>query len=305
MPSTPKPLVVLYGMLAGLLLAAATFIPLFCVAIPFILAAFGTAHGSRASIGATLFGFVLALWLIDTSSAITLLAFAPAGLFLPAAVKKKWTAYGCVVLAAALACAALVAMVYYFFPNGIGAPFAEYQNALLDQFTMLAQAGQITAEQVETLRLYSADTLEMIEIALPGSIICFSMLSSLIAYLICRRGARKRGFEIAAFPPFPQWRLPRGFGFGAVILILAELLLPQIYDSAALPYALEITVSVPLSVLGISVLAYFLERAKVPKAGRIVLAILATAFAGILLIFAGVFEQAFRLRQRMDNPPAA
>ncbi|MGI6140619.1 MAG: DUF2232 domain-containing protein [Caldicoprobacterales bacterium] len=142
-----------------------------------------------------------------------------------------------------------------------------------------------------------------IKVTVPAVILLFSLIYGVLLFLIIRLIIKKMGFPTPAVPEFEDWTLPRGMAAGLIILLLVSLLGNSlaIANFEVIQLTIAALVSFLFTVLGISVLWFFLKVGQVPSVLRWLIAVLACLFVGLALPFLGVLDQVIHIRLRYKN----
>ena len=146
-------------------------------------------------------------------------------------------------------------------------------------------------------------TIGQLKTAIPAAVILFSMVYGVALFLLIRQIRKWMGHESPRVPSFEEWTLPRGMVFGLILLLLAAILgqglgIPNL---EVVQFTISSLISFLFTVLGLSVLWYFLKAGRVPTVLRWVLSILGFLFLGFALPFLGLFDQLFRIRWNYRN----
>ncbi len=276
--------------------------------IPVGLAALGMIFHPTVPVCATFIASALLSAFVGPGAAVALLMFAPNGLILPFLVKKRETALYTVFISASVTILALWCGLVYF-SGAINAAFAAEKALIIERYALLPALANdemlgmfFSAEGIGALRSMHLLMLETARIMLAGTAFTYAMATALLIYMLCRKIAKKRDIPVAGFAPFAQWRLPAGFGFGAVILLLASFLAEVNYgqEQASLVLLLRSVVIVPFTVQGMCVLEFYMSKKKVHAAARVAANVALALFLSLVLTYCGMFEHAFAFRRRAD-----
>ena len=276
--------------------------------IPFGLAALGMIFHPTVPVCATFIASALLAAFVGPGAAVALLMFAPNGLILPFLVKKKEQPLYAVFIAASVTILAMWCGLVYF-SDAINVAFDQEKALIIERYALLPQLADnelfgmfFSAEGIGAWRSMHLLMLETTEMMLASTAFTYAMAAALLIYMFCRKIAQKRNIPVAPFARFAQWRLPAGFGFGAVILFLASFLAEINYgnEQASLIFILRSVVIVPFTVQGMCVLEFYMSKKKVHAAARVAANVALALFLSLVLTYCGMFEHAFAFRRRAD-----
>jgi hypothetical protein len=115
--------------------------------------------------------------------------------------------------------------------------------------------------------------------------------------------AKRRGIDVADLPRFADWRLPKGFWIAAIVSGAAaaigsrfgwpsfDLLLFTIYYAYAAVFIVQ----------ALCLIDFLMISRKMGRGMRIVLLIVSVLIFGSVLMWIGLFENAFDLRKRLTE----
>ena len=138
------------------------------------------------------------------------------------------------------------------------------------------------------------------KMVVPAGILLFSLVYGVIVFLVTRLIMKRLGFSVCAVRAFEDWALPRRMAFGLIILLLISFLAGSlgIARFEVIRYTIAVLISFLFTVLGLSVLWFFLKAGRVPSVFRWLLTILAFLVAGFALPFLGLLDQLVLIRLR-------
>lgn len=141
------------------------------------------------------------------------------------------------------------------------------------------------------------------KMTVPAAILIFSLIYGVVIFLITRLVMKKLGFPVSAVLAFGDWTLPRGMAFGLIILLLISFLGGGlgIGNFEVIQYTITMLIFFLFTVLGLSVLWFFLKAGRVPSVLCWLLAILAILMVGFALPFLGLLDQLIHMRTRYKN----
>lgn len=109
----------------------------------------------------------------------------------------------------------------------------------------------------------------------PYTVIVLSLTLGFLYFLTSRYVLKRMGRHVADIPPFDEWLLPRGVGFGFLVLLLVSYLGSRLgiarFDTVLI--TITLLVSFLFSVLGLSVVWFFLKAWNLPVPLRFVIII--------------------------------
>ncbi len=151
---------------------------------------------------------------------------------------------------------------------------------------------QATAEQMK----------EVTKLAVPGTLIVFSMVIAYFNYLVISWILIKTGKKIVALPPFRFFALPKSAVVGFLVIYgLAYLTVSLgIIDKHLLMFNLEMIFSFVISVQGLAVVFFVGHRKRIPKVVLwIIVAIFVVTILGeTMLFFIGLIDIILDIRKR-------
>mgnify|MGYP000865069845 CR=1 FL=1 len=142
-----------------------------------------------------------------------------------------------------------------------------------------------------------------LKLAVPAFLLISSVLYGMLLFFVIRFVIKRLGREMAPIPAFEEWALPRGMGFGLIILLLVSLFGSWlgIPNFEVVQFTVTALISFLFTVLGLSVLWFFLKAGRVPAVLRWLLTILLYLFVGFGLPFLGMLDHIFRMRRNYRN----
>ncbi|HHY82227.1 MAG TPA: DUF2232 domain-containing protein [Clostridiales bacterium] len=145
--------------------------------------------------------------------------------------------------------------------------------------------------------------IEQMKMAIPAVLLIFSLAYGVFLFLILRLIMKKFGYSTQPVLPFEEWSLPRGMGMGLVVLLLIAIMGRGlgISNFEVVQFTIAALLSFMFTVLGLSVLWFFLKAGRVPAVIRWILAILVYLFVGFGLPFLGMFDHIFHMRWKYEN----
>ncbi len=142
-----------------------------------------------------------------------------------------------------------------------------------------------------------------IQIMVPAIILLSSLIYGGILFLLIRLIFKNLSIPAPAVPAFEDWTLPRRAAVSLILLPASFLIINMlgIANVEAAQLAVTVLASFVFSVMGMSVLGYFLKAGRVPSVLRWLLLILAYALFGFFLTLLGIVDQFLHLRIRYRN----
>jgi uncharacterized protein YybS (DUF2232 family) len=178
-------------------------------------------------------------------------------------------------------------------------------------FTAAADAGQFLSMYHEmglfknftTSRQLADFLIGQMKIAVPAFLLISSIVYGMFLFFIIRFVIKLTGREVSAVPAFEEWALSRGMGFGLIILLLVSLIgnWLGIANFEVVQFTVTVLISFLFTVLGLSVLWFFLKAGRVPSVIRWLLTVLIYLFVGFALPFLGMFDHLFRMRRNYKS----
>jgi len=164
----------------------------------------------------------------------------------------------------------------------------------------LEESMAMATASLNDFRLALPDLMPMI-LCLIGSI------GGVISVPLAARWSSRADNKIRPIGPFRNWRLPREFLIGALILALGcgALVLFKLDIAQPVWMAVLVLIVLPLFVQGLCTLAFFLQNSTGGKVGLIIMLIVMCLIALLLVVavmtLLGVLEQALSLRRRITE----
>jgi len=145
--------------------------------------------------------------------------------------------------------------------------------------------------------------IRQLKIMLPAGILIFSLIYGAVLFFIIRLIMKNLNVSIPIVPAFEDWFLPRRIAASLILLPLTFLVISMlgIANVEAAQFAVTILLYFVYSVLGLSVLSFFLKAGRVPSVLRWLLLILAYILFGFFLTLLGILDQFLYLRIRYKN----
>ena len=144
---------------------------------------------------------------------------------------------------------------------------------------------------------------DWLNLSLVLMLIIYAMSMGLGVYLIARSFTKKHGVAVADIPRFADFTLPRRFWLAAVVTTLAAMVGEDFgwpsFD--LLSFTLLNAYAFVFSIQALSLLDFFYVSRNMGKGVRVLLHILALLIFGGLLMWAGLFENAFGIRKRLKE----
>lgn len=278
----------LTGLAAALLLILLSFIPVFSLAVllfpvPMIVT------GARK-------GMLYGLLSLAASAAVISLAVNPeAGIYLlalnvfsvlglPLGYRKKLSSRESTLISAA---GVLLSIVLFLFLYSLFAGqslfdvlwqsvrefivdgFIDFKSVLktyhsMGLFENFTTEGQLADFMINEMKNY-----------VPYTVIVFSLSIGFLNFLVSRSVLKRMGRYVADILSFHEWHLPRGMGLGFLVLLLVSYLGSRLgiarFDTVLI--TITLLVSFLFSVLGLSVVWFFLKAWKLPTALRFIIII--------------------------------
>ena len=252
--------------------------------------------------------------------ALTLIVMA-AALPMGFVIKSKKSPYEAIIISCAgwLAAAGLfMGYVYLYTGKDILTYCTEQLNTALNGSEMLSQAlyfsikmesmsfdpNQLTqlfeTPHADILRFFEAEnTVEtLLGMAIPVYMMETVVIGGFTGYLSARALAKKRGNEVAYLPAFERFYLPRRDSRYFIIMYLVASL-PVIFDwkdFITAGYVVSTLVEVVFIIQGISFVEFLLKKKLKRKGPRAMLVLAISLVASSLLVYVGLIEQVFRIR---------
>lgn len=140
---------------------------------------------------------------------------------------------------------------------------------------------------------------QSLETSLPTLCISIVLLGGFIGFFLLRFLLKKTGVSVLAVPPFRQMSMPKNFTWYAIAAYILVLLVELIFniDLAVVRDILLGCFVLILTVQGLAFLDFFLSIRMKTRALEILIEVACVLFLSTMLVFLGIFDQVFRLRQ--------
>ena len=186
-------------------------------------------------------------------------------------------------------------------------------EAVWDSFRQVLTSGVINTDEIlsryHELGMFKNFTsaqqlanfmVQQMKQAVPASLLIYSIVYGTFLFLVIRFIMKKSGRSMGPIPAFAEWKLPRGMGFGLIVLLLIALFgswmgIPSLEVVYSTGTAL---ISFLFRMLGLAVLWFFLKAVRIPFVFRLLLAAVLYAFLGFGLLLLGILDHVFQLRKR-------
>ncbi len=264
--------------------------------------------------------------LFGTAAAAVFAAmFVPAVFIVAYALQKKARSFEAVVFsvgAYALGLALVVAFFYFayktdavtYIVQGLNS-FMQANTGTAHEFLLLlnlqdildgaqSMSAIIAIPEAEAVKAAVEGIRAFIQNAAPLFLSAYSVAGGLVCYVITRAFLKKKGVSVAPIPAFASFRLPKGFFMGmaavAVLFLLGGVFNIPNFDSAfQVCYVAYIIVFI---VAGLSLTDFLLRRRNMGKGGRIAILIIAGLLFSFILIWMGILDMLFKIKERIEKP---
>lgn len=204
-----------------------------------------------------------------------------------------------------------VALVFLMFWSMTGATFFEVINSALNQLSVedmnLSSYYMMGMKELEpdAMRLVLESVKEMTKLALPGTMIVFSLVIAYLNYAVISWVFRKSGRKISALPPFRTFSLPKNIIMGSLIIYLLSYITVNmgIIDKSLIMFNLEMLFTFVFSVQGLAVVFYFGYTRKIPKPLVIIVSgiFILTWLGQTFLFLLGLTDVVLDIRKRFSQ----
>lgn len=309
---------ILIAIAAGALGILSLFAPVVLMILPaffgYLLAARPWTRGLPA-LGIALVGtMVLSQW---PTSLYVLSIYVPASIVLAVLLRKGVGRFETIAAVAALIGAGFYVLLCVPSLVAGGTPTSLMQEQVLMMMDVVGElpadmgaAGAELDAAKESLAMVTA-SLNDFRLALPElmpMILCLiGSVGAVISVPLAARWSSRVEKKIRPISAFRDWRLPREFLIGALILALGcgVLVLLKLEIAQTVWMAALVLIVLPLFVQGLCTVAFLLQKSSGGKVGVIVLLVLmcllALPFAVVILTLLGAVEQALSLRRRITE----
>jgi len=151
---------------------------------------------------------------------------------------------------------------------------------------------------------YVQELAATMKLLLPSILICYSVLDSFCSYKLAARWLRRKEVTLAKFPPFGQWRFPKGLSFpilAALVLDLGQGFLPASYALKTVSANLMMVLRAIFTIEGMAVCWELMGRNKIGRALRLsvmTFSILFIALFSYPYSIVGIIDIWYDLRKR-------
>lgn len=166
-----------------------------------------------------------------------------------------------------------VTIVFLMFWAMTGVTFFHVLSSALNQISVedmnLSTYYMMGMKQVEpdTMQLALDQMKELTGLAVPGTIIVFSMVIAYLNYGVISWAMAKTGKKISKLPPFKVFSLPKSIVLGSLLIYLLSYITISmgIISKDLLMFNLEFVFTFVFSIQGLAVVFYFAYLKKIPK----------------------------------------
>lgn len=229
---------------------------------------------------------------------IMMIQFGPLGLLFGILFKNHVPAGPSIAAGSILAAfLAVITIAMTFWITGIN-PFAmgqEMRQSMEQATSWYARAGIVDAEGEQQLREFTEQMIRLVPIFLPGSLVVWALISTLLTYLVTRAVLIRLNYSVPPVPPFSQWRYP-WYSLWGMILGLGLVLVGDQWDLTVVgnigTNILYIFAFV-FFILGLSVITFFMKRWRVMPLVKVIIAIVALLylpFFGLGIMIMGMLD---------------
>ncbi|MGG2085656.1 YybS family protein [Priestia aryabhattai] len=275
------------------------------LAVPFIV--YTVRHGWKKAILFLVVGLLLTLLFGNVLTLPFTLVFGIGGLAIGMLYRQKQKRY--TILLGGTVAFSLGLLLLFVGANVIfNVNLMEQINNALDQsinqsIEMMKSLGQDVKEsQIDQMR----DAFDMFKNLLPLLIVMGGVILAFFSQLIATPILKRTGYEVQAFPPFRELKLPKSILWYYLIALILSFPSFNI-EQGTFMYVAIINIVMGLQMLvvlqGISFIFYFSHQKGYPKAIPIVVTILALIIPIILQIvrILGIIDLGFNLRKQLDT----
>lgn len=180
------------------------------------------------------------------------------------------------------------------------------REAFANALSFIQPDGRWTAASLAEVSSLTAGIGIIISTVLPMVLISFSFITGMLVYAISMwwLGRAKQGRifskpELGYLPPFYMWALPKGAGIGCVITMLLMAVLPAlgVKGLTEIRLALVAFFLIAFYVQGLAFVAAMFQITRLPRWAKNLGVILTGIIFAYIMVFAGMFEQMFKLRR--------
>jgi len=300
---------------------------IFVVLVPWPVIFVAVKYGYARSLITTALAVGLIFLLTNKLTLLMVSIILPVAYLTALALKKRYSAYEGLIISAT-GCFVGVLLVVLFVYVLTGDTLGDY--LLGRTMSTIKDNAQATAMMYELLKgesLTSASTLTQqqmlsyinspdqqsvlqnaINAAVPIYMMNYVVLGAMINFLVMRQILKKRGVKVGHVPTFSRWALPVKVGRYAIVLYILGML-PQLFSwtSLMLPgLVLTSTIGTIFLIQAMAILDFLLRMRMPATAPRVIVLLLVIVISttvlptiGSLLIWLGLFDQLFRIREKM------
>ncbi|MGI6537519.1 MAG: DUF2232 domain-containing protein [Caldicoprobacterales bacterium] len=137
----------------------------------------------------------------------------------------------------------------------------------------------------------------------PAVIILWSLIYGIVLFLIIRFVMKKLGLAVPVVRPFEYWALPKGMALGLLVLLLVSFFGAGlgIKNFEIVQITITALISFLFTIVGLSVIWYFLKAGNIPAVLRWIIIILIYLFFGFVVPILGLLDQLFHMRMNYRN----
>jgi len=159
--------------------------------------------------------------------------------------------------------------------------------------------------EMDTLQLALEQMKEMTKLAVPGTIIVFSMVIAYLNYAVISWVIGKTGKKISKLPPFRVFSLPKSIVLGSLLIyVLSYITISMgIIGKDLIMFNLELLFTFVFFIQGLAVVFYFGYLKKIPKIVSLMVAgiFLFTWLGQTFLFLLGLTDVVLDIRKRFSQ----
>lgn len=160
------------------------------------------------------------------------------------------------------------------------------------------------AEQLEQMRASLESTMQIASMIIPAAIIMSSVFLAYINYVLTVQVLRRIGYKIEPLKPLKEFRLPKSFLMGTLVIIILTILMSyvQVVDYNTLVANVFLIFQLIYLIQGLAVASHFMESFGIGKVLKIVIIVFVILNQMGLLILAMIgFMDSFINFRKLEN----
>lgn len=158
----------------------------------------------------------------------------------------------------------------------------------------------VPEEQINTVLNKMVPTPDVIRLLLPGAMLMYSVVTSLVSYLFAYKIFNRFGYKLEKIKPLSQWYVTRKFATAILVIVLISFILVTMNVNNAMMYYVnaQLIFSMVFNINGIAAVDYYLIKKQMKGTLRfIIILFIATSPFGNIFVILGILDYVFNYRK--------